>query len=145
MDLETAGDLARDLMDDHGLGAWGFAFDNAKRRCGNCHFGKWRITLSRYYVRMNDEAEVRDTILHEIAHAMAGVDAGHGPIWRKVAQNIGAKPQRCADSSVSMPKPPWRLTCASGHNLGTRHRRSRNMSHYVCRLCRTPLQFVPNT
>jgi len=144
MDLETAGDLARDLMDDHGLGSWGFGFDNAKRRCGNCHFGKWRITLSRYYVSMNNEAEVRDTILHEIAHAMAGADAGHGLVWQKVARSIGAKPQRCADASVSMPKPPWKIVCASGHTLGTRHRRRRDMKFHVCGRCRTPLYYVHN-
>jgi len=144
MDLSRAASIARDLMDDHGLGTWGFAFDNAKRRCGNCNFGKWKITLSRHYVAMNDEAEVLDTILHEIAHALAGFKAGHGPDWQKVARRIGATPKRCA-SNVAMPKAPWRLVCASGHFLGERHRRNRNMQHYRCRTCMTPLRYIPNT
>lgn len=145
MDLKAAKDVAHELMDHHGLSGWLFGFDNAKRRCGNCNFAQLKITLSRHYVTMNDESEVRDTILHEIAHALAGFKAGHGPEWRKVARSVGARPQRCADASVSMPKAPWRVTCASGHNLGTRHRRSRNMSIYLCRLCRTPLRYVANT
>jgi predicted SprT family Zn-dependent metalloprotease len=144
MDLEKAGDLARDLMDDHGLALWSFAFDNAKRRCGACHYHKRTITLSRYYVSMNAAPEVEDTILHEIAHAIAGSKAGHGYEWQAVARRIGARPQRCADNSVAMPKAPWKITCANGHHLGTRHRRSRNMAHYVCRICRTALRFVPN-
>lgn len=145
MDLDKAGDLARDLMDDYGLGAWSFAFDNARRRCGNCNFSKWTITLSRHYVRMNDAPEVEDTIRHEIAHAIAGFKAGHGPEWKAVALSIGARPQRCADASVEMPTAPWKLVCASGHVLGTRHRRSRSMAHYLCHLCRTSLRYVPNT
>ncbi len=145
MDLDKAGDLARDLMDEHGLALWSFAFDNAKRRCGACHSGKRKITLSRYYVSMNSAPEVEDTIRHEIAHALAGAKAGHGPQWQAVARRIGAKPQRCADSSVEMPKAPWKIVCATGHVVGLRHRRSRNMTHYACRLCMKPLRYVPNT
>lgn len=144
MDQDKAGDMARDLMDDHGLALWSFAFDNAKRRCGNCNFGKRKITLSRHYVSMNEEWEIRDTILHEIAHAIAGFEAGHGPNWKGVARRIGATPKRCADASVAMPKAPWKIVCATGHILGTRHRQSRNMTSYVCRTCRTPLRYVPN-
>lgn len=145
MDLDKAGDMARDLMDDHGLALWTFAFDNAKRRCGNCNFGKRKISLSRHYVSMNDEWDIRDTILHEIAHAIAGFKAGHGPDWKAVARRIGATPKRCADASVEMPKAPWKLVCSTGHVLGTRHRRNAQMHHYVCRTCRTPLKYVPNT
>lgn len=144
MDQDKAGDMARDLMDDHGLALWSFAFDNAKRRCGNCDFGRRKITLSRHYVAMNDEWEIRDTILHEIAHAIAGFKAGHGPDWRKVAVRIGATPKRCADASVEMPKAPWKLVCATGHVVGFRHRRNRNMAHYGCGKCRSPLRYVSN-
>lgn len=144
MDQDKAGDMARDLMDDYGLALWAFAFDNAKRRCGNCNFGKRKITLSRHYVAMNEEWEIRDTILHEIAHAIAGFKAGHGPEWRKVARRIGATPQRCADASVEMPKAPWKIVCATGHVVGTRHRRNRQMAQYACGRCRTPLRYVPN-
>ena len=144
MDLDKAGDMARDLMDDHGLALWSFAFDNAKRRCGACFNSKRKITLSRHYVSLNDEWDVRDTVLHEIAHAIAGYKAGHGPEWKAVARRIGATPNRCADASVEMPKAPWKIVCATGHVVGLRHRRNRNMAHYACRLCMKPLRYIPN-
>lgn len=135
---------ARHLMDEHGLHAWSFGFDNAKRRCGQCNYTKRLITLSRYYVGMNDEREVRDTILHEIAHALTGPGHGHGPKWKSTARKIGATPNRCADASVSMPPAPWELLCTEGHSLGPRHRRYRHMDMNVCGRCRSPLVYVPN-
>jgi len=145
MDLNEAQDLAVNLMAEYpSLYWWSFGFDRAKQRCGNCNYRTRKITLSIYYVSMNTEADVRDTILHEIAHAIAGHKAGHGPEWKKVARNIGAKPQRCADASVAMPKAPWKIVCATGHVLGFRHRRSRTTYDYACRLCMTQLRYVPN-
>lgn len=35
--------------------------------------------------------EVHETILHEIAHALAGPGAGHGPKWREMARRVGAR------------------------------------------------------
>lgn len=144
MDLHEASFLARDLMDYHGLLLWGFGFDRAKRRCGNCNFGKRKITLSRHYTELNSRQEVTDTVLHEIAHAIAGFKAGHGPEWKRVAQRIGAKPQRCADASVEMPKAKWRLMCQEGHDFGPRHRRSKSMDYHICGRCRTGLRYVLN-
>ena len=40
-----------------------------------------------------------DTILHEIAHAIAGVEAGHGPAWKAVAQRLGATPRARAEEN----------------------------------------------
>jgi predicted SprT family Zn-dependent metalloprotease len=71
MRLETAETLARKLMAKHKLKGWRFSFDNAVSRCGACWNDTNTITLSRHYVALNDLAEVRDTILHEIAHALA--------------------------------------------------------------------------
>lgn len=143
MNLQNAEDMAWDLMDDHGLNAWSFGFDNAKRRCGRCSYTKRLITLSRHYVELNNEREVRDTILHEIAHALTGAGVGHGPRWRAMARKIGATPNRCADNTVSMPEAPWRVVCESGHDLGGRHRRALKLDMHVCGRCRTPLRYVP--
>lgn len=142
MHLHDAEDLALDLMADYGLSAWNFGFDNAKRRCGRCNYVKRLITLSRHYVELNNEREVRDTILHEIAHALTP-GAKHGPQWQATARKLGATPNRCADDSVSMPETPWRVVCDSGHDLGGRHRRSLNLERSICGRCRMPLRYVP--
>lgn len=143
MHLNDAEDLAFDLMADYGLSTWNFGFDNAKLRCGQCSHAKRRITLSRHYVELNDEREVRDTILHEIAHALTP-GAKHGPKWQAVARRLGATPKRCADASVSMPEARWELICTEGHSYGPRHRRYLRMNMHVCGRCRSPLVYLPN-
>ena len=67
-----------------------FVYNRGKRTLGMCDFTRKRIELSRYFVAHNDEAAVRDPLLHEIAHALAGEKAGHGPKWRRVCERIGA-------------------------------------------------------
>lgn len=138
MHLEDAEDLALTLMEDHNIGnLWSFDFDNAKQRCGACHHGKRKITLSRHFVQRNSEAKVRDTILHEIAHAKAGAKAGHGRTWQMWAIRLGARPQRCA-TNVDMPEGGIEGVCTPGCTARhTRHRMPpKHMLHgWQCRRC----------
>ena len=112
MDLSQAGNMARTLMQEHGLTAWRFTTDNARRRFGVCKHSTQTISVSLPLMRLNSESVVRDTILHEIAHAKAGYGAGHGAYWQKIAQEIGANPKRCYDSAeVQQPPKPWTGIC----------------------------------
>ena len=43
--------------------------------------------------------QIRDTVLHEIAHVIAGREAGHRPLWKVTAQRIGATPRAKAYES----------------------------------------------
>ncbi len=90
---------ARDLMDEHGLEAWTFRFSAAQGRLGECREREKLIRLSRRHAVKGAPREVRDTILHEIAHALAGANAGHGPAWKAVANRIGATPKARAEES----------------------------------------------
>jgi predicted SprT family Zn-dependent metalloprotease len=94
--------LALSLMSLHGLAHWSFAFNRRKRTLGLCYYSRQRIELSAHYVLRNDEASIRDTILHEIAHALAGPRAAHGPKWKALARQLGATPKRC-DPAADMP------------------------------------------
>ena len=40
-----------------------------------------------------------DNLLHEIAHAIVGREAGHGPLWKVTARRIGATPRAKAYES----------------------------------------------
>ena len=53
--------------------------------------------LGRVQARFEIGGEVKDTILHEIAHALAVARAGHGPAWKTVARRIGATPKAHAE------------------------------------------------
>lgn len=124
MELSQTRTKAIELMQQHGLSNWRFEFDPARRRFGICRYGRKVIGLSRYLVALNDEAEVTNTILHEIAHALVGPENhGHGYVWKAKAREIGCDGQRCYDSNmVVRPRGAYTGTCPK---CGKTHERSR--------------------
>jgi predicted SprT family Zn-dependent metalloprotease len=100
MNLHQAQTLANELMTKHGISqlGWTFEYDNALKRFGVCKFRPQVIGLSRHLTALNDLERVKDVILHEIAHAIAGNKVGHGTSWKLACIRIGAKPQRCYSS-----------------------------------------------
>ncbi|NBT51009.1 MAG: hypothetical protein EBT12_05555, partial [Marivivens sp.] len=85
-------------------------FDDAKTRFGQCRYTPKEISLSRPLTKANDEEQVRDTILHEIAHALTPGE-GHGNVWKKVAIKIGCDGKRCYDSkSIITPESKYMAT-----------------------------------
>jgi predicted SprT family Zn-dependent metalloprotease len=113
--------LATGLMRRHGLTGWRLVFDNAKTRAGICRAVPREIGLSRVLTRLHSEADVTDTVLHEIAHALVGPAHGHDAVWRAQALAIGCSAKRCVSSTAPRPAGPWVGTCPSGHRT-TRHR-----------------------
>ena len=135
MDLDRAAALARELLDHYGLRSWRFRFDRAIRRFGGCHYHRATITLSAPLTRLNDEPEIRDTLLHEIAHAIAGKEAGHGAEWKKYAAVLGARPVRCYDQRVVAPGSRYVAHCP---NCRKEYRRQRASSRKTaCSECCT--------
>jgi len=127
MQLHAIRTLARELMNDHGLHDWDFAFDRAVRRAGACHSTARKITLSSALMVNWAEPEVRNVILHEVAHALAGHRAGHGPEWRRIARQIGCTGDRCWTPSEDAPRlaAPWVGRCPTCSGEWHRHRRPR--------------------
>ena len=122
MDLRDAYAMAEDLLEHHGLVDWTVEFDSAKRRAGICRFGPRVLGLSAPLTAVHSEADVRDTVLHEIAHALAGPRHGHGATWRAIAVRIGSNGERCVPADVPGVEPAWLGVCPAGHTAG-RHRR----------------------
>jgi predicted SprT family Zn-dependent metalloprotease len=135
MDLNKTEKLAIKLMDKHGLldKGWGFEWDNSYRRFGCCKHRPKLIGLSRRLVEINDEDKVKDTILHEIAHAIAGYGAGHGQKWKDICVEIGAKPERCYDTNdTNTPELKYYAVCGG---CGKKHEKSRLKLKNVRRSC----------
>ncbi len=125
--------LALGYMAHYKLADWAFAYDRAATRAGCCHYGRKLITLSYEYVRLNSDADITDTILHEIAHALAGPAAGHGQAWMAICVLIGAKPVQCYNSTViDMPKGKYVAVCGCGLKFH-RHRKPKRQRY--CRAC----------
>ncbi|WP_370248890.1 SprT-like domain-containing protein [Nocardioides sp.] len=122
MDPVAARALAQQLMADHGLEGWTVVLDTAVRRAGVCRFADRTIGLSAPLTRLHDETQVRETILHEIAHALVGPRHGHDRVWRETARRLGASGERCLPADTPAPEAPWVGTCPAGHT-STRHRR----------------------
>lgn len=132
MDLNDARLLGRRLLDQHGLTDWTLVLDRAKRRAGVCRPGRRQIGLSAPLTALHPEAEVRDTILHEIAHALVGPQHGHDAVWRATALRIGCSGERCSSQDVPAIDGDWIGECAAGHRI-TRHRRPERPA--TCRQC----------
>ena len=132
VDLGDAFAMAEYLLEVHGLEDWEVSYDNAKRRAGICKFGERTLGLSAPLTAVHSEDDVRDTILHEIAHALVGPRHGHDAHWRRVAISIGCSGERCAPADAPSSHAAWLGTCPSGHTLD-RHRRPERV--LTCGIC----------
>lgn len=102
--------------------SWSFGFDNAKTRAGLCNYTDKRISVSKYLAARYHDDEIHQVLLHEVAHAIAGTRAGHGPRWKAVAAGLGYEGTRLHDGEIANEFAPWVGTCAAGH-LHYRYRR----------------------
>jgi predicted SprT family Zn-dependent metalloprotease len=135
MEYAAAEVLARGLIAEHGLVEWHFGWNRRKRALGLCRYRERRIELSHHFVRENELGPVRETILHEIAHALAGQRAGHGAAWKAVCLRVGCMPHACDKTGAVMPRGRWRATCGGCGKEYHRHRRPPASARYWCRKC----------
>lgn len=78
---------------------------------------EYEIVISRYFIEECGHDFILDTILHEIAHIIAGIGTGHSALWKTVARSLGAKPN--AHHSVSLERSKkWRVYCPDCGNEG---------------------------
>lgn len=139
--LELIQKLAIRLINKHlPNSGWKFQWDNAKRRLGYCRFGPKIISLSRTLVLETTLEQIEDTILHEIAHVMAGYRAGHGWQWKRVARSIGCSAERCHNVTTKTGA-KYEASC----KCETPHYKFRRPKHgltgYRCSACKTKLTF----
>ena len=119
--LET---MAKDLIAAHNLTGWTFFWMNRKRALGVCDYTRKRIGLSWPLAQVNTTETMRQTLLHEVAHALTP-GASHGPQWQRMALNLGCDEARAATAKAVSAPAPYILQCtACGKTLRNVHRRS---------------------
>ena|ERR1022692_257858 len=129
MDTNSAALLIRQKMNEHGLNDWDWKFTNAIRKFGSCSHRMKTIILSKPLTELCTDDEVKDTILHEIAHALCPKE-GHNEIWKAMAIQLGGSGNQYGPSGYNVPY-KYEATCKNGHKYYT-HRRSKS---YSCGYC----------
>lgn len=87
MKATTMQNLGNELLIRYELDDWTFVLDEGKlNRRGQMRLLDKEIAISKYYWQRKPDNEdwrndLKATILHEIAHAQVGIDAGHGDEW----------------------------------------------------------------
>ena len=126
--------LATELLAMYGLHDWSFAFNRRKREMGLCLYGLQRIELSLHFVELNGEEAIRETLRHEIAHALVGPGHGHDAVWKQKCREVGAKAERLC-YEVKMPEGRWHARCGGCGMLHSRHRRPKHAGGWYCIHC----------
>lgn len=144
MKLTDAQTLAYSAMKAHGIDeSWNFRWDNAKTRNGQTDYRIKTISLSAPLTRLRTIDETRQTIGHEIAHALVGPGHGHGPVWKSKMRELGLRVERCSSNSdETMQKVAesrkYTLHCpTTGELIGSRERKGSRT--YACRCHRLPV------
>lgn len=111
-----------------GLDDWSVKLDRAKRRAGCCHHGSKTISLSATLLPLYSHDVIIDIVLHEVAHALAGPQAKHGPRWRSIALQLGASPRASLSEALPSPSAKWVGTCPRCGASRSLHRTPRRVS-----------------
>lgn len=115
MDLGEVNDIARKMLKKHNVKDWTFKYKtlaemNTKGKyvLGRCDYVMKDIILCRELTQHETNIDrVRNTLLHEIAHALdfnqRGTKSGHDKNWVRIAKSIGCAGNKCGDiSGVSL-------------------------------------------
>lgn len=71
------------------------------RVAGIAHYGLGVIRLSRWFFsQLENLPQLRETVLHELAHLLVGPGKGHGPKFREMARRLGTDPERTHKMSI---------------------------------------------
>jgi predicted SprT family Zn-dependent metalloprotease len=139
-ELDSVARLARELMAKHQLSQWSFQFDNSTKRVGCCHYATQLLSLSHEFAKRASDEEIRETILHEIAHALVGKEHGHDDVWRAKAVELGCSGRRCHDLQFTPPR--YIVKCERSCWVTTAERRRRGA---VCTRCRGNVLYLTYT
>lgn len=133
-------ETAKNLMFQHGLHDWDFKFCRGIQLHGKANLTKKTIEISKIHALYEQNQEViRDTILHEIAHALDYLNRGfsnHDAQWKTIANTIGCVPSFRGKGTSHLPFSKkelhkWIGTCPKCKKKYYRNRR-RKVACGVC-------------
>jgi predicted SprT family Zn-dependent metalloprotease len=136
MQIQDAKNLANELMEKHGLIQNGYQLGLTQMRpLGECNNTQKQILLNIDYVLLNESFLIKDTILHEIAHALTP-GHHHDLVWKRKAIEIGSTGKRLKDrKNVIIPKRNYTITCPVCQYSHQAYKLTRQMQDSSCGYC----------
>jgi len=149
MELHHAIQLTKHLLKREGIEGIEVSINKrAKSFLGRARFMTNRITkvstphsieLTAWHVLGCSDDKVLNTILHEMAHIIAGREAGHGPAWKDACRRLGMSEKditRCGDAkdNALAPKHKWHGICPACGVIIKRHKLTKKArtGYHVC-------------
>jgi predicted SprT family Zn-dependent metalloprotease len=104
------------------------------------HSGEMEIRLSKH---LPDEAQIRETMRHELAHQAAWEryrEIGHGGYWKTMANYLGCEPVACTRGAldVAVQREKYEIACLTCGWATRRQRRSKLIDRpwrFACARC----------
>lgn len=116
------------------LYGWKLKMDHAKTRLGQCDHGKKVISISSYFMRGKscNYNKVKNTILHEMAHALT-IGHNHDKVWKKKCIELGGDGRVCA--TMDIPPRNYFIYCKTCKYRKEYYRKP-NLKGKVCLKCK---------
>ena len=120
---------------------WTFSFDNAHCSGGQTWVHQKKITLSKKYVERVNISDIKDTLIHEIAHALVDPKSNHNDIWRNKFISIGGSGRIYCKCFEKLSDFKWKYSCKKCDlSQGYCYRKYK----IWCYHCGNYLYYVPN-
>ena len=143
--LEYTESRLRKYMRRNGLirKGWTYRITSAKTYSGICKYYPKRIEITRDYINSEktNKKSIKNTILHEIAHALVGTGQGHNRIWKEKCISIGGIGEQYCKSFNTDENYKYIIKCGKGC-IFKKHRLSKlwKEGKHRCKLHKRTLQ-----
>jgi len=125
---------------NHNLKNKGWSFKlltTSKRQHGYCDYTNKVIAISKYYIGTEFFNELRDTVLHEIAHALTPGEH-HSKKWKNICLRLRIKPERVTYTILIERK--WLILCEQCGIIGESHRKLKTKNY--CNKCKNDVFYI---
>ena len=120
------------------------------RAAGTAHLHKNELRFNAYMYDQDPVEFINTVVPHEVAHIIVFQIYGntvkpHGKEWKAVMLKVfGITPNRTHTFEVPPQKVvfEYRCSCQGHHFTKQRHNRAQRGVEYICKVCRSSLQFV---
>ena len=133
MNLKEIESYAKEQIKTY-IPTWKFNWNNRKKSLGVCSYNKETIFLSKPVFSLSENStfeKVRNTVLHEIAHALTPGNH-HGKTWKRTLIQMGGDGNRLADIEYKV-KGNYIYKCPNCDKVSYFYRQIKKL--YACGSC----------